>query len=153
MGWTIKTLSGRGMPITVDAEGYDTYLAAEAMADAEHDGEYEIVRDEDDSATDRCAYCDATVTARESVPAIDDDSAWTALANEHSADCEWVRTRAHRTRSIVVRRVSGAQTLASESVQIDAAWAGAVEDHPDVAAVVRRLERAWRGETRVTERA
>lgn len=41
--YRIETVSGRGLPATVDAEGYDTRLAAEAMAEAEHDGEYRIV--------------------------------------------------------------------------------------------------------------
>lgn len=38
----IVTLSGRGLPTTVEADGYDTELAAEQMADAEHDGKYRI---------------------------------------------------------------------------------------------------------------
>jgi hypothetical protein len=38
--YRIVTLSGRGLPVTVDADGYDTALAAEAMASAAHDGEY-----------------------------------------------------------------------------------------------------------------
>lgn len=42
----IETLSGRGLPTGTDADGYDTYEAAEAMADAMHDGEYRIVRSE-----------------------------------------------------------------------------------------------------------
>lgn len=40
--YRIETLSGRGLPTGTDADGYDTREAAEAMADAMHDGEYRI---------------------------------------------------------------------------------------------------------------
>jgi len=40
--YRIITLSGRGLLTGTDADGYDTRLAAEAMAEAEHDGEYRI---------------------------------------------------------------------------------------------------------------
>ena len=43
MTYRIETLSGRGLPTGTDADGYDTREAAEAMADAMHDGEYRIV--------------------------------------------------------------------------------------------------------------
>lgn len=45
--YRIVTLSGRGLPVTVDADGYDTRAAAEAMAAAEHDGEYRIESSEE----------------------------------------------------------------------------------------------------------
>ncbi len=44
--YRIETLSGRGLPTNVDADGYDTRLAAEAMAEDQHDGEYRIVSDD-----------------------------------------------------------------------------------------------------------
>ena len=40
--YRIVTVSGRGLPTTVDADGYDTRLAAEEMAETEHDGEYRV---------------------------------------------------------------------------------------------------------------
>ena len=56
---------------------------------------------------ERCAYCGELVSTDDSyinqagyvqhgVPNIDDDEAWSALATEHGAGCEWVTTRAHR---------------------------------------------------------
>ena len=49
--YRIVTLSGRGLPVTVDRD--DTRAAAEAMADACHDGEFRV---EEESAlpTDEC---------------------------------------------------------------------------------------------------
>lgn len=43
-----------------------------------------------------CAYCGAMHTPPETVPALDDDAAWSALADDHDSNCEWVLTRAHR---------------------------------------------------------
>lgn len=46
-----------------------------------------------------CLYCGVMVRAmseEERPPAINDDSAWEALAADHAPDCDWVRTRAHR---------------------------------------------------------
>ena len=40
--YRIVTVSGRGLPTAVDSDGYDTRTAADAMADAEHEGEYRI---------------------------------------------------------------------------------------------------------------
>lgn len=42
-----------------------------------------------------CAYCGRSTTER-NVPVASDDAAWLALADEHSANCEWIETRAHR---------------------------------------------------------
>lgn len=42
-----------------------------------------------------CAYCEEMVYSTE-IPAIDDDSVWAKIASEHTDDCEWVKTRAHR---------------------------------------------------------
>ena len=57
----------------------------------------------DDQKTCGCAYCYSEVIERdcngnpsEAVPATSDDDAWNALAKEHSPDCEWIATRAHR---------------------------------------------------------
>jgi len=43
MSYSIKTISGKGLPADVDADGYTTHAAAEAMAEAHHDGDFEIV--------------------------------------------------------------------------------------------------------------
>jgi len=40
--YRIVTISGRGLPTEVDADGYTTRLAAETMAESSHDGEYRI---------------------------------------------------------------------------------------------------------------
>jgi hypothetical protein len=40
--YRIVTRSGRGLPTTVDAEGYDTREAAEAIAEDAHDGEWVV---------------------------------------------------------------------------------------------------------------
>jgi ferredoxin len=47
--------------------------------------------------TTRCAYCHADVTAdnEQPPPPVDDDRAWSELANEHAESCEWIATRAH----------------------------------------------------------
>jgi hypothetical protein len=46
--YRIVTVTGRGLPAGVDADGYETRLAAEAMAGEEHDGEYRIRGPEED---------------------------------------------------------------------------------------------------------
>lgn len=43
-----------------------------------------------------CAYCDRESEPCSSVPAVDDDTAWTDLARHHLPSCEWILTRAHR---------------------------------------------------------
>lgn len=47
-----------------------------------------------------CAYCEREqeVEGDEDtyVPSVDDDEAWEELAESHAADCEWIKTRAHR---------------------------------------------------------
>jgi len=45
-----------------------------------------------------CAYCAHEVQADDygTVPAADDDAEWTRLAPQHTGDCEWISTRAHR---------------------------------------------------------
>lgn len=43
-----------------------------------------------------CVYCGCALTDSDSVPDTGDDAAWEKLAKEHSADCEWILTRAHR---------------------------------------------------------
>lgn len=45
-----------------------------------------------------CAYCSSSVchASDETVPDVDDDDAWGALAVDHATDCEWITTRAHR---------------------------------------------------------
>lgn len=47
-----------------------------------------------------CIYCgcsyDVDDPEEELVPGADDDDAWDALAADHSEDCEWIATRAHR---------------------------------------------------------
>jgi hypothetical protein len=40
--YRIVTLSGRGLPTEVDADGYDSREAAEAMAEDCHDGEWTV---------------------------------------------------------------------------------------------------------------
>jgi hypothetical protein len=40
MSYSIKTISGRGLPTGVDRDGYDTYLAASAIAEDCHNGEF-----------------------------------------------------------------------------------------------------------------
>lgn len=47
-------------------------------------------------AVDECAYCSREVAAHGDVPALDDDAEWAERAKEHSPDCEWIATRAHR---------------------------------------------------------
>lgn len=88
--YAIETLTGRGLPAGVDADGYDTYLAAAEMAEDQHDGEYRIVQP--------CAYCDRMVEAHrdDSVADVGDDAEWARLAKDHADDCEWITTRAHR---------------------------------------------------------
>jgi len=51
--YRIVTLSGRGLPTEVDANGYETKLAAEAMADAEHDGSFRIEAYEEEAHAPR----------------------------------------------------------------------------------------------------
>lgn len=46
-------------------------------------------------ATVECAYCGHTGEDR-GVPAVDDHAAWERESADHSADCEWARTRAFR---------------------------------------------------------
>ena len=43
-----------------------------------------------------CAYCRASDVQLTSVPVLDADEEWAELATEHSDDCEWILTRAHR---------------------------------------------------------
>lgn len=45
-----------------------------------------------------CAYCSSNVCHAENeyVPLVDADEDWQALAQDHSEDCEWIVTRAHR---------------------------------------------------------
>ena len=52
-----------------------------------------------DAHETECVYCGRDVeTAREDAPApsIADDAEWTRLGEQHSPDCEWIVTRAHR---------------------------------------------------------
>ena len=47
----------------------------------------------------QCVYCDMLLSGPEpdtAPPAVDDDAAWEALANDHFTGCEWIATRAHR---------------------------------------------------------
>ena len=43
-----------------------------------------------------CIYCGRRVVDNTIVPPRGDGDAWTELASEHDADCEWIATRAHR---------------------------------------------------------
>jgi hypothetical protein len=56
------------------------------------------VHEHADDCKTTCLYCGAETPSNdaETVPAIDDDSAWERLAAQHGRDCEWVVTRAHR---------------------------------------------------------
>lgn len=56
----------------------------------------EKAREESGTATAECAYCDRTHTPSAAVPALGDDAAWKALAEDHDERCEWIATRAHR---------------------------------------------------------
>lgn len=42
-----------------------------------------------------CIYCERDIST-DTTPGPHADSAWAALAVEHTRDCEWVATRAHR---------------------------------------------------------
>lgn len=65
------------------------------------------VEAEMDAVKTECAYCgrdvpgsaggrDVPGSGDEQVPALADDGEWSDLAAHHSADCEWIATRAHR---------------------------------------------------------
>lgn len=43
--YRIETMSGQGLQVNVDAEGYDTSEAAEAMAEEYHPGGFRIVEE------------------------------------------------------------------------------------------------------------
>lgn len=44
-----------------------------------------------------CVYCYQVYTHDpELLPSVDDDENWVKIGRSHTADCEWVNTRAHR---------------------------------------------------------
>lgn len=45
---------------------------------------------------EHCIYCHRNVPMGLSVPDVDHNAHWEALAISHKKDCEWVLTRAHR---------------------------------------------------------
>lgn len=51
--------------------------------------------------TDNCIYCgvELNVDEQQVIPAIDDSAAWEELAKLHNTGCEWIETKAHRTRN------------------------------------------------------
>lgn len=58
--------------------------------------ETKIKKHPTDKQTDEeCAYCGSDPVTL-TVPPTSDDAAWAELAKEHSPDCEWIATRAHR---------------------------------------------------------
>lgn len=73
--------------------GYSTDEAALAVT-----GQAEIMEGLRVTEMERCLYCSSEelFSHDDKVPAVDDDEEWERLANLHDADCEWVRTRAHR---------------------------------------------------------
>lgn len=84
-----------------------------------------------------CAYCGATHTPPATVPALDDDAAWEALAEEHGEGCEWIATRAHRLDTrVIVDQENNAEAW------WDAARADAGEQSPAVAALFARIDAA-----------
>lgn len=67
-----------------------------------------------------CTYCERDITTDKG-PGLHADSAWAALAVEHTRDCEWVATRAHRlhvtdTALAVLRREASA---AGDAAQVE----------------------------------
>ena len=61
-----------------------------------------------------CIYCGWTHQpdpATAPVPRVDDDAAWSTLAETHATDCEWITTRAHR-REAPPRRLHGRAAVA-----------------------------------------
>ena len=67
-----------------------------------------------------CQYCERDISTEE-IPGKHADSAWAALAVEHTRDCEWVATRAHQlhvtdTALKALRREAG---QAGDAAQVD----------------------------------
>ena len=54
---------------------------------------------DDTNGIAECAYCGYEAPYENIVPPADDDEAWSALAEDHADDCEWIETRAHRQRN------------------------------------------------------
>ncbi len=49
-----------------------------------------------DTVKKTCIYCGHQVIDATIVPGLDDDAYWAKLAKEHTPDCEWINTKAHR---------------------------------------------------------
>jgi len=46
---------------------------------------------------EHCVYCHRNVPEGFGVPGVEDDVAWANAVALHNGDCEWARTRAHRS--------------------------------------------------------
>lgn len=85
VGYTLQEWNTEDAPtyeLTTDEAAQATVLgnAYESNPDAEYG---------------KCTYCDQAC-ANKIIPHVDDDDAWAELAAQHTAQCDWLTTRAHR---------------------------------------------------------
>jgi hypothetical protein len=93
LGWRPAESSGRGNtpnPLIMERDGVRLNFWWDVAED-------DWAGFDDEPTTVQCAYCNASVEYDdEPVPAVDDDDEWNRRAVEHTTDCEWIATRAHR---------------------------------------------------------